>query len=69
MNTRVKTEFEIKHFVTYTKMQGGTLEILAGDKDTYTVQYQDTAYKISQEAMEKIQLLNQNLRIINRIVQ
>lgn len=66
---KVQTEFEIKHFVTYTKMNGGKLEILHGDNEFYTAQYQDDAYKITPEALNKVMLLNQNLTVINRIVQ
>tara|TARA_R100000951_G_scaffold74400_1_gene62706 strand:- start:577 stop:786 length:210 start_codon:yes stop_codon:yes gene_type:complete len=69
MNTRVNTAFEIKHFVKYTRLSGGTLEILAADKDSYTVQYQDDAWNISQKAMQEVQLINQSLRVVNRIVQ
>tara|TARA_R100000951_G_C2632155_1_gene178027 strand:+ start:257 stop:460 length:204 start_codon:yes stop_codon:yes gene_type:complete len=66
---KVNTAFEIKHFVKYTKLKGGTLEILAADDKSYTVQYQDTAYKLSYEALQQVQLLNQQLRVVNRIVQ
>jgi len=69
MNTRVKTRFEIQHFVEYTRLSGGTLEILAADKDFYTVEYQGDAWRVSPKALQEVKLINQSLRIINRIVQ
>lgn len=66
---KVQTKREVEHFVTYTKMQGGTLEILHSDRDIYTVEYLNDAYKISHDALNKIKLLNQNLRVVNRILQ
>ena len=66
---RVQTDFEIKHFIAYTKMNGGMLEILHSDNEFYTAEYQNDAYKITHDAMNKIKLLNQNLVVKNRIVQ
>ena len=66
---KVQTDFEIKHFVTFTQMNGGVLEILASGPDGYVVEYQNDAYKISPDALQKIRLLNQNLIVKNRIVQ
>lgn len=65
----VTNDFEIKHFVQYTKMYGGTLEIIYSQSDMYTVLYKDDNYDISHDALNKIQLLNQNLIIKNRIMQ
>lgn len=66
---RVKTEFEIRHFVAFTKLRGGKLEILASNPDHKVVEYQGSAYKVSHDAIQKVQLLNPSLKIINRIVQ
>lgn len=65
----VKTDFEIKHFVQFTHLKGGTLEILHSKDEMYTAQYDGDAYKISQNALQKIKLLNQGLKIVNSISQ
>jgi hypothetical protein len=66
---KVNTDFEIKHFVKFTQLKGGTLEVLHSDADSYTVEYQGDAYKLSYDALQQVKLLNQNLRVKNRILQ
>ena len=66
---KVQTEFEIKHFIAYTKLKGGELEILHSDMENYTVEYNKDAYKISHDALNAIMLSNQELVIKNRIIQ
>ena len=65
----VTNDFEVKHFVQFTKMYGGTLEIIYSDGKTYTALYRDGSYTISPDALSQIKLLNQNLKVENRIVQ
>lgn len=66
---KVQTEFEIKHFVEYTKLNGGVLEVLHSTNEHHTAEYRGDAYKISQDALCKIMLLNQDLVVLNRMVQ
>lgn len=66
---KVQSEFQIKHFIEYTRTKGGVLEILHSNKHDYTVEYNKDAYEISHQAMKKIRLLNQDLIIKNRIMQ
>lgn len=66
---KVVSDFEIKHFVEFTKMYGGVLEVIHGDAEVYTAIYKDEAYKISPEALSQVKLLNQTLTVENRIMQ
>lgn len=66
---RVKTDFETKHFIEFTRLNNGILEILACNSNEYTVQYNSDKYSISHEAMQKIKLLNQNLIFRSKITQ
>lgn len=66
---KVNSDFEIKHFVNYTKLYGGVLEIVHSTPENYTAIYKEDAFSITPEALNKIKILNQNLKIQNRIVQ
>lgn len=66
---KVKSEFDIKHFVDFTKTRGGGLEILHCDSEFYTIEYCNDIYKLTPNALRKVELLNQNLIIEKRIVQ
>lgn len=66
---KVQTDFQVKHFIAYTKLKGGELRIFDTDFDSYMVRYNEDNYNISHEAMEKIMLMNQELMVSNRILQ
>lgn len=65
---QVKTDFETKHFIEYTKMTAGELVILDVEKDTYKVAFDNCQFDIAFDSFKKIKLKNQDIVIKSKIL-